>query len=73
MRAAELRTLVRRNVLAKDVVQIFPYINFQKKEMGITEVFYPTGDENSDLKHIYDFYRKNAGPKFSERFAIPEN
>lgn len=57
---------------AKVPIQL-AYINFQKKEMGIKEVFYPTGDDKADLKHIYDFYRKNAGPKFPERFAIPEN
>jgi 1-acyl-sn-glycerol-3-phosphate acyltransferase len=57
---------------AKVPIQL-AYINFQKKEMGIKEVFYPTGDEKADLKHIYDFYRENAGPKFPERFAIPEN
>lgn len=49
------------------------YINFQKKEMGIKEVFYPTGDEKTDLEHIYRYYKENAGPKFPERFAIPEN
>lgn len=57
---------------AKVPIQL-AYINFQKKEMGIKEVFYPTGDEKADLTHIYDFYRKYAGPKFPERFEIPNS
>lgn len=49
------------------------YIDYQKKEMGIKEVFYPTGDEKADLKHIYAYYKENAGPRFPESFAVPEN
>ncbi|HNX56630.1 MAG TPA: lysophospholipid acyltransferase family protein [Paludibacteraceae bacterium] len=47
-------------------------IHYQKKEMGIKEIFYPTGNEKEDLKYIYDFYRKNAGPKSDDKFAVPE-
>lgn len=47
------------------------YLDYKNKEMGIKEVFHPSGDEEADLEHIYDFYRKNAIPKFPERFAIP--
>ncbi|MGC3978552.1 MAG: lysophospholipid acyltransferase family protein [Paludibacteraceae bacterium] len=56
---------------AKVPIQL-AYIDFQKKEMGIKEVFYPTGDEKADLKHIYEFYKQNAKPRFPERFTIPE-
>jgi 1-acyl-sn-glycerol-3-phosphate acyltransferase len=33
------------------------YFDYAKKEMGITKVFYPTGDENADLKVIQDYYK----------------
>jgi len=33
------------------------YFDYAKKEMGITKVFYPTGDENADLKEIQDYYQ----------------
>lgn len=46
-------------------------IDFKNKEMGIKEVFYPSGNEKEDLKHIYDFYR-NSNPKHPEKFAVPE-
>ena len=46
-------------------------IDFKNKEMGIKEVFYPSGNEKEDLKYIYDFYR-NANPKHPEKFAVPE-
>ena len=48
------------------------YLDFGNKEMGITEVFYPTGDENTDLAHIYDFYRGIKAIK-PENFLIPTN
>lgn len=46
------------------------YIDFDKKEMGITEVFYPTGDEKADLAHIYNFYKDVKGKK-PKNFRIP--
>lgn len=55
---------------AKVPIQL-AYINFKNKEMGIREVFYPTGNESEDLNHIYDFYRKNGVPKKEKNFAIP--
>ncbi|MFA5045725.1 MAG: lysophospholipid acyltransferase family protein [Paludibacter sp.] len=33
------------------------YFDYAKKEMGITTVFYPTGDENADLEKIQNFYQ----------------
>ena len=33
------------------------YIDYAKKEMGITELFYPSGDEKVDMDKIYRFYR----------------
>ena len=48
------------------------YLDYSKKEMGITEVFYPTDDEQADFKHIYDFYRKVKG-RHPENFVIPDS
>jgi len=45
------------------------YIDYAKKEMGITEIFYPTGDEKADLKKIQAFY-KNVHPRNPEKFNI---
>ena len=47
------------------------YLDFAKKEVGITEVFYPTGDQEADMKHIYDYYR-NVTAKYPEKFLLPE-
>lgn len=44
------------------------YLDYAKKEGGITKLFYPTGDEEKDLKEIHDFY-KNVTPRFPERFG----
>lgn len=32
------------------------YIDYSKKEMGITELLYPSGNEKLDLERIYRFY-----------------
>lgn len=47
------------------------YLDFGKREMGITEVFYPTDDEEADFKHIFNYY-KGVVAKKPENFIIPE-
>jgi len=46
------------------------YIDYAKKEMGITEIVYPTGDEKADLAKIYEFYR-NVTARNPENFYVP--
>lgn len=43
------------------------YIDYKKKEMGIKEVFMPTGDEIADMKHIREYY-KDVHARFPEKF-----
>ncbi len=43
------------------------YIDYKKKEMGIKEVFTPTGNEEADLKHIREYY-KDVHAKHPENF-----
>jgi len=45
------------------------YIDYVKKEMGITGIIYPTGDEKSDFAKIQTFYKDVHG-KHPERFYI---
>ncbi len=45
------------------------YIDYAKKEMGITGIIYPSGDENADMEKIKAFY-KVVTPKHPERFDI---
>ena len=47
------------------------YLDFGKREMGITEVFHPTDDEEADFKHIFNYY-KGVEAKKPENFLIPE-
>jgi 1-acyl-sn-glycerol-3-phosphate acyltransferase len=53
---------------AKVPIQL-AYIDYAKKEMGITGIFYPTGDESADLKQIQAFY-KEVTPCHPEKFKI---
>ncbi|MDR3706096.1 MAG: 1-acyl-sn-glycerol-3-phosphate acyltransferase [Paludibacteraceae bacterium] len=43
------------------------YIDYAKKEAGITGVFIPTGNEKADFAEIKSFY-KNVTGRFPERF-----
>lgn len=45
------------------------YIDYAKKEMGITGIIYPTGDEKVDLEKIQAFY-KGVTAKHPEKFNI---
>ena len=43
--------------------------DYKNKEMSITRIFYPTGDEAADLEVIQDFYR-SANARFPEKFYL---
>lgn len=45
------------------------YIDYKKKEMGIFDLFHPTGDEEGDLKKIQSYYYKVAA-RFPEKFNL---
>ncbi len=45
------------------------YFDYAKKEMGIKAVFYPTGDEQADLKVIQAYYIGIKG-RFPEKFNL---
>lgn len=43
------------------------YLDYAKKECGITHIFYPTGNEKEDIDEIRRFYN-NVTARFPERF-----
>ncbi len=48
------------------------YIDYEKKEVGITETFYPTDDMEKDLEYIYNYYKDKKGLK-PELFVTPNS
>ncbi len=48
------------------------YIDYKKKEAGITETFYPTDDIEKDLDYIYNYYKDKSGLK-PELFITPNS
>jgi 1-acyl-sn-glycerol-3-phosphate acyltransferase len=46
------------------------YIDYAKKEMGITDIIYPSGDEAVDLERIYRFY-KGVTARHPKKFFNP--
>jgi len=55
-------------VQAKVPIQL-AYIDYAKKEMGISGILYPSDDEEADLVIIQAFY-KSVNPKHPEKFFI---
>ncbi len=47
-------------------------LDYERKRGGVGEVFYPTGDVDKDMEHIYGFYRKHGKAKYPEKFVVPE-
>jgi len=43
------------------------YLDYKKKEMGITRIFHPTGDEKADLRELQRFYA-TVNARFPEKF-----
>ena len=47
------------------------YIDYAKKEMGITAIIYPSGDEIADLERIQAFYH-DVSARHPEKFFVNE-
>lgn len=45
------------------------FLDYSRKEVGIMEIFYPTGSYASDLKHIESFYKDKVG-RHPEQFNV---
>lgn len=48
---------------------VLGFIDYKKKELGIGYVFYPTGDIESDLAEIKEFYKTKI-PKHPEKSSL---
>ncbi len=55
--------------LKAQVPIVISYIDYAKKETGLAQVLYPSGDYQKDMKIICDFYR-NISVKYPEKFAL---
>lgn len=47
------------------------YLDYKEKIGGIGKVIYPTGDLNTDMMEIMDFY-KDIYPKFPQKFSLDD-
>ena len=47
------------------------HLDYKNKTSGIHELFYPSGNQEADMKYIMQFY-KNGNAKFPEKFALDE-
>ncbi len=47
----------------------FGYLDYQKREAGVTKFILPTDDMEADMKKIMDFYKDKMG-KYPEKFSL---
>ena len=50
---------------------LMAYIDYEKKEIGLTELFTPTGDQEKDFDFIRNFYKDKTG-LIPQNFTLPE-
>jgi len=51
---------------------VLVYINYQRKRVGFSEVYYPTGDMVKDYQWMSDFFAKHGYAKYPDQFALPD-
>ena len=44
------------------------YIDYEKKEVGVGKVIYPSGDIKKDMREIFDFYN-TITPRYPDKFT----
>lgn len=45
------------------------YLDYEKKEIGVEQIFHPTGKTEEDIEKIKNYY-KSIQPKYPEKFSI---
>jgi 1-acyl-sn-glycerol-3-phosphate acyltransferase len=55
---------------AKVPIQL-AFFDYKKKELGITKILIPSGNEQEDMQEIYKYF-ENRTARFPEKFHIPE-
>lgn len=57
--------------IAANVPIQLAYFDYKKKELGITKLLAPTGNEQEDMKEIYKYYENKTG-RFPDNFYLPK-
>lgn len=56
--------------LGAKIPLVLCYINYERKVIGLGEVFYPTGDIEADYAHIREYYEIHARGRFPEKQGL---
>ena len=57
--------------LGANIPIVLAYIDYAKKEIGLTYLMMPSGNVEKDLESIQNFY-KNISAKYPEKFSVKE-
>lgn len=66
---AQWKTGFYHIALAANIPITLAYLDYGKKEIGVEQIFYPTGNVEKDIEEIKNYY-KNVQPKYPEKFSL---
>ena len=51
---------------------VLVYIDYERKRVGFSEVYQPTGDIVTDYQWMADFFAEHGSARFPDQFALPD-
>ncbi len=51
---------------------VLVYVDYARKRVGFSEVYYPTGDIVKDYQWIHDFFAEYGSARYPDQFALPD-
>lgn len=55
-----------------DLPLVLVYVDYERKRVGFSELYHPTGDIVQDFQWIRDFFAEHGSPRFPDQFALPD-
>lgn len=51
---------------------VLAYLDYDRKRIGFSEVYHPTGDIIADYQWMRDFFAEHGSARFADQFALPD-
>lgn len=71
-RTTDWKTGFYHIAVGADMPLVLVYINYERKRVGFSEVYYPTGDIIKDYQWMSDFFAEKGVARYPDQFALPD-
>lgn len=71
-KTSDWKTGFHRIAVGADLPLVLVYINYNRKRVGFSEVYHPTGDIVTDYQWMSDFFAEHGSGKYPDQFALPD-